>query len=33
VNLFMNKFRKRGFIHYDGTLEVHESLNEVLRNN
>jgi CRP/FNR family transcriptional regulator, cyclic AMP receptor protein len=31
VNLFMNKFRKRGFIHYDGTLEVNQSLREVLR--
>jgi CRP/FNR family transcriptional regulator, cyclic AMP receptor protein len=31
VNLFMNKFRKLGFIHYDGTLEVHQSLREVLR--
>ena len=33
VNLFMNSFRKRGFIHYDGKLEVHQSLREVLRGN
>jgi CRP-like cAMP-binding protein len=26
VNLFMNRFRKRGFINYDGGLEVHQSL-------
>ena len=32
VNLFMNKFRKQGFIHYDGGLEVHRSLRKVLRN-
>jgi CRP/FNR family transcriptional regulator, cyclic AMP receptor protein len=31
VNLFMNKFRKLGFIHYDGRLEVHQSLREILR--
>ena len=24
VNLFMNRFRKRGFINYDGGLEVHQ---------
>jgi len=26
VNLFMNRFRKLGFVHYDGELEVHSSL-------
>src|SRR6201998_2773783 len=26
VNLFMNRFRKRGYIHYDGTLVVSKSL-------
>jgi CRP/FNR family cyclic AMP-dependent transcriptional regulator len=31
VNLFMNRFRKKGFIHYDGGLEVHQSLRKVLR--
>src|ERR1700730_16994141 len=31
VNLFMNRFRKRGFISYDGGLEVHRSLRKVLR--
>ena len=32
VNFFMNKFRKLGFIDYDGGLEVHSSLlNVVLR--
>jgi CRP-like cAMP-binding protein len=32
VNLFMNRFRRKGFIHYDGGLEVHRSLRKVLRN-
>ena len=32
VNLFMNRFRKQGFINYDGGLEVHQSLRKVLRN-
>jgi CRP/FNR family transcriptional regulator, cyclic AMP receptor protein len=32
INLFMNRFRKRGFINYDGGLEVHQSLRKVLRN-
>ena len=32
VNMFMNQFRKRGFINYDGGLEVHQSLRQVLRN-
>src|ERR1700732_3822196 len=32
VNLFMNRFRKHGFINYDGGLEVNQSLREVLRN-
>jgi CRP/FNR family transcriptional regulator, cyclic AMP receptor protein len=31
VNLFMNRFRKRGYIEYDGGLEVHQSLHRVLR--
>lgn len=31
VNLFMNRFRKRGFINYDGGLEVRQSLRKVLR--
>jgi CRP-like cAMP-binding protein len=31
VNLFMNRFRKKGFISYDGGLEVHQSLRKVLR--
>ncbi len=31
VNLFMNRFRKKGFINYDGGLEVHQSLWKVLR--
>ena len=26
VNLFMNKFRKLGFIHYNGGLQIHDSL-------
>ena len=26
VSFFMNKFRKLGFIDYNGTLEVHSSL-------
>jgi CRP-like cAMP-binding protein len=30
VNFFMNKFRKLGFIHYDGGLEVHSSLLNVI---
>ena len=31
VNTFMNRFRKQGFINYDGGLEVHQSLRKVLR--
>jgi CRP-like cAMP-binding protein len=31
VNGFMNRFRKHGFINYDGGIEVHPSLGEVLR--
>jgi CRP/FNR family cyclic AMP-dependent transcriptional regulator len=31
VNLFMNRFRKQGFISYDGGLEVRQSLRKVLR--
>jgi len=32
VNLFMNRFRRNGFISYDGGLEVRQSLRKVLRN-
>jgi CRP-like cAMP-binding protein len=31
VNLFMNRFRKRGFISYNGRIEVYKSLQKVLR--
>jgi CRP/FNR family cyclic AMP-dependent transcriptional regulator len=31
VNFFMNRFRKHGFIDYDGGLEVRQSLRKVLR--
>ncbi len=31
INLFMNRFRKLGFIQYDGGLEVRQSLRKVLR--
>jgi len=31
VNLFMNRFRKEGFITYNGRIEVRKSLQEVLR--
>jgi CRP/FNR family cyclic AMP-dependent transcriptional regulator len=30
INFFMNKFRKLGFIHYNGGLKVHNSLAHVL---
>jgi len=30
INLFMNNFRKQGYISYDGGLEVHKSLRKVL---
>jgi CRP/FNR family cyclic AMP-dependent transcriptional regulator len=30
VNMFMNKFRKLGFIHYNGRIEVHSSLLSVV---
>jgi CRP-like cAMP-binding protein len=30
VNFFMNKFRKLGFIHYNGGLTVHSSLLNVV---
>jgi CRP-like cAMP-binding protein len=30
VNLFMNKFRKMGFIHYNGGLQIHNSLLSVV---
>jgi CRP/FNR family cyclic AMP-dependent transcriptional regulator len=32
INFFMNKFRKLGFIHYNGGLTVHDSLKSVLSN-
>jgi CRP/FNR family cyclic AMP-dependent transcriptional regulator len=31
ISLFMNRFRKQGFVAYDGGLEVHQSLRKVLR--
>jgi CRP/FNR family transcriptional regulator, cyclic AMP receptor protein len=31
INFFMNKFRKLGFIHYNGGLVVHSSLEQVLQ--
>jgi CRP/FNR family transcriptional regulator, cyclic AMP receptor protein len=31
VNMFMNRFRKKGYIDYNGRLEVHRSLGKVLR--
>jgi CRP/FNR family cyclic AMP-dependent transcriptional regulator len=31
VNFFMNRFRRRGYIDYDGGLEVRQSLRKVLR--
>ena len=31
INLFMNRFRKQGFISHDGGLEAHQSLRKVLR--
>jgi CRP-like cAMP-binding protein len=31
VNLFMNRFRKRGFVSYNGRIEVHKSLKKALR--
>ena len=30
VNLFMNNFKKLGFIHYNGGLQVHTSLLSVV---
>jgi hypothetical protein len=30
VNYFMNKFRKLGFIEYNGTLRIHSSLLSVV---
>lgn len=32
INVFMNQFRRLGFINYDGGLEVHRSLRKVLVN-
>lgn len=31
VNFFMNKFRKLGYIHYNGGIKVNASLDEILR--
>jgi CRP/FNR family cyclic AMP-dependent transcriptional regulator len=31
INFFMNRFRKQGFVQYDGGLEVHQSLRKILR--
>jgi CRP/FNR family cyclic AMP-dependent transcriptional regulator len=31
INFFMNRFRRKGFIDYDGGLEIHQSLRKVLR--
>jgi CRP/FNR family cyclic AMP-dependent transcriptional regulator len=33
INTFMNRFRKHGYLNYDGGLEVHQSLRKVLKNN
>ena len=34
VNVFMNKFRELGFINYNGDLEIHNSLlNVILHDN
>jgi CRP-like cAMP-binding protein len=30
INFFMNRFRKRRFISYNGQIEVHKSLQKVL---
>ena len=31
INFFMNQFRRKGYINYDGGLEVHQSLRKALR--
>jgi CRP/FNR family transcriptional regulator, cyclic AMP receptor protein len=31
INFFMNRFRKQGFINYNGEIKVHKSLRKVLR--
>jgi len=31
INFFMNRFRRKGYINYDGGLEVRQSLRKVLR--
>ena len=31
INVFMNRFRKQGFINYNGVIKVHKSLRKVLR--
>jgi CRP/FNR family cyclic AMP-dependent transcriptional regulator len=33
VNLFMNRFRKLGYIHYDGTLVISKTLRKALQSN
>jgi len=33
ISFFMNKFRKLGFIHYNGRIEVHSSLLSVILQN
>jgi CRP/FNR family transcriptional regulator, cyclic AMP receptor protein len=33
VNLFMNRFRKLGYIHYDGTLVIGKNLRKALKSN
>jgi CRP/FNR family transcriptional regulator, cyclic AMP receptor protein len=30
INMFMNKFRKLGFVHYNGGIQVHSSLLSVV---
>jgi CRP/FNR family cyclic AMP-dependent transcriptional regulator len=30
INFFMNRFRKLGFVRYDGEIEVHSSLLNVV---
>jgi CRP-like cAMP-binding protein len=30
INFFMNKFRKMGFIHYNGGMQIHSSLLNVV---
>jgi hypothetical protein len=30
ISFFMNRFRKMGFIHYNGGLQVHSSLLDII---